>query len=667
MAETEEPGLTETEEDDPGHVARVYKYRVLGDLPQAGLDELARMQALASQLVTLEEAHEQAVAAVWEKYPEVADATDAVDAARERVAELSERASAERRRLGQRRVSKELRDQVKAAKAELRTAKEALRDRKDHMYEHAKDEFDVVHRRHREAVFATYGPSVAEGMYWANFNEVKQRHYNAVRAVRARRNAGQRAQLRRSWRPGEGTLAVQPQRRPLKGDPPRTPAMLASPTSKWRNTVALVPVTDPQEWALLVRQAMGHDPQWRGATVPPQAVDGGPPQSLRPQRWARLRFRVGAGDCAQELELPVLVSRPLPADAEIVLVRVSRRVTVGNPTVDVSFTCRLPAPEPRQLGLTVAAHLGWRALPDGALRVAVVTGAGPVPKHLRDELRDIVRFHGEGWHEVVIPVAWRETMAHLQWLQSRRSRRLDELKSWLLGWLDDHPRYAWLDELGCTAAEIAQWRSPARFVWLARRIHAVVEAMGLRLIELLAQRRLPLDPIDQVPIDQVQVFGPHVEVLRELDQELWTWRRRDKKLALWRAHRYERLRLQRRNAWYCVAAWLTTEAAAVRLDEWKVTAVTRAPAVEDADDMQAQRARANRVLAAPGELRSLIAQTARREGVAVEKPPGSKKSVHFTCCQSLDLSEAADSIRVPCNTCGVMVDQDLNAAQWLGA
>jgi hypothetical protein len=389
---------------------------------------------------------------------------------------------------------------------------------------------------------------------------------------------------------GAGTIAVQLPRG--QDDPPRTPELLASSTGKWRNIARLTPWWPPEVW-----QRLGRGEQRRLAR-------------------GSFRFRVGSGAHAQLVAVPVVIHRPLPPEADVVMVRITREQVAGHFQARISVVARIPTPPVRVAGPTVAVHLGWRSLPDGALRVAAVAGASAPPGHVAD----VVRHHGSWW-EIVLPGSWRAVASQLNTIRSRRGVELERLRDWLVARTSTHPDTASALPL---PGELRRWRSPRRFAALA---------LALR----------------DTPPGQVA----------EAAQRLETWRRQDRHLWEWETNERRQLLARRNDAWQRVAAWLAGQAGQVLLDSWALPPLRAVPDVSAPDDLQAQAARANLVLAAPGTLRSAIQNAAQARGVPVSAPKLVATN-HHACGFPLDAVGRMASALVRCQHCGEEVDQDYN-------
>lgn len=585
----------------PGTTMTVYRYAISGDLPDVAVDELRRAHVLRNKLTEVELAYQDAVAAAWAAHPEIAAAQERLGAAGDLVAELLEKAKAHRQRERGTRPDTGITTALKDARMIRKAAKEEIRGLKDRYYAgEVKPAILAASQARKEAVKAAYPEAIAGGLYWATFNDTAEHHAVSVAQVAAKRRSGQPAQVRfRRWT-GEGTLAVQLQRQ--AGEPARTPELIASGEGKWRNVATLGPWRDPAAFGAMPRG------ERRAAA-----------------RGGTLTFRIGSGERAAQVTVPVVVHRMLPADADITGMRITRRILAGKPQCSVSVTARVPAAPERAEGPLVAVHSGWRAMGDGSLRVAVISGAGPVPA----DLAGAVRAHG-GWAEVIVPASWRDVQANGEKVRSRRDQSLDALRARMLAWLAAHPEHR--DAIDPDGT-LARWKSPARFAALAIRLR------------------------EQVPDGGAELAG-----------FLESWRKQDKHLWTWEANERDQLTGRRDETWRRAAAWITSAAAVVVMDEWDVAPLARRPDVSEEDDPQSRAARANRVLAAPAGLRAAIRNAAAGRGVAVAEADMGP-AVHHACGTPLDAAARMESVMVWCGHpgCQVMVDQDRNALLLLEA
>jgi hypothetical protein len=573
----------------------VYRYAVHGDLPEAATAELDRAHQLQARLVEIERAHGDQVAAAWAAQPQLAAADQRLQELATRVEELTQAAAAERERTRRRRITATTAQALGEARAALRQARSDRRQLQERLYPVVKAQMVQARAARNAAIKATYRTAVGGGMYWATYNEVLGKHRAAVARVTTRRKQGRPSELRLRRFGGAGTIAVQLPRE--QDDPPRTPELLASGTGRWRNIAQLSPWYPPEEWQRLSRGEQ------------------------RRRARGSFRFRVGSGAAAQLVEVPVILHRPLPREADVAMVRITREQVAGHFRAWISVVARIPAPPARVTGPTVGVHLGWRSLPDGALRVAAVAGASAPPK----DLAEVARHHG-GWYEIVLPGSWRDLDRRINEVRSRRGVKLERLRAWLVAWTSAHPDTPDLPLPG----ELRRWRSPSRFA-----------ALALHLRD---------DPPAQVA---------------EAAERLEAWRRRDRHLWEREANERRQLLARRNDAWRRVAAWLAGQAGQVLVDGWALTPLRAVPDIVAPDDLQAQAARANAALAAPGTLRSAIENAAQARGVPVSAPTSAATATHHACGSPLDPADRMASTLVRCPRCDVQVDQDLNALRQL--
>jgi hypothetical protein len=576
----------------------VYRYAVYGDLPEAAIAELSHAHQLQTRLVEIERAYAEQVAAVWATQPQVTAADQRIQECSARVEELTRAAVAERERTGRRRVADATAQALQEARAVRREARTARRELQQRLYPVVKPQMAEAEAARVAAIKATYRPAIDDGLYWATYNEVVGQHRAAVARVKARRKQGFPAEVRVRRVADTGTIVVQLPRG--RDDPPRTPGLLVTRAGRWRNIAQLRPWYPPEAWQRFSRGEQ--------------------------RRLARgsFRFRVGSGGAAQLVEVPVIVHRPLPPEADVAMVRITREQVAGHFRAWISVVARVPAPPVRVAGPTVAVHLGWRSLSDGALRVAVAAGVSAPP----EDLADVARHHGS-WYEIVLPASWRAVAGQLDAIRSRRGVELDKLRDWLVAWTSAHPAPTPHPVLPLPD-ELRGWRSPRDFAELALRL----------------RRRY--------------VRGQVAEAAQRLE----AWRRKDRHLWEWEANERRQLLDRRNDAWRRVAAWLTDQAGQVLVDSWTLTSLGAVPDVAAPDEQQARAARANLRLGAPGTLRSAIENAAQARGVPVNAPEF-VAATHYSCGSPLDVADRMASVLVYCQHCDVQVDQDYNALSHL--
>jgi hypothetical protein len=592
--------------DQPQPALVVYRYGCPAwyDLPKGAMEQLQLAHELRNRLVAIEHAHEARVAAAWSAHPDLAPLEEHLEAATAKLAEITARAKAERTADRTTRARPATAEALRAARQARNDAKRALREARDAAYEQIKPAIVASRAERSVAVKALYAEFVqTRGLYWAVHNDVRDRFRTARDRVAALRLQGRPAKLsHRRW-DGSGTLTVQLQRK--QHEPPRTPALLASGEGPWRAVCQLTPWLEPERWAVYNRA--GQRQLGRG----------------------RLRLRIGAS----HLEVPVQLHRMLPATADVCLVRVTRIRVAGGHRVYVTVTARVPAPLRRERGPAVAVHLGWRVRADQSLRAAVWASTAPLTPPAT--VQDIVRVHDGGrWGEIIYPAAWRVETDELAELAARRQVNLNQTRDLLAEWLDEHGPVDIEGPDGpasLTGSDVRRWQAARRLARLA-----------------IAWRASP----------------PEGEGGEQIAVALERWRRRDRYWWEVHAHQTAQHAGRRRDAWRRAAAWLASEAGLLVLDDTDLARMARRPSVGTEDDRRDRIARANRAVAAPGELRAALARAASGRGVNVQvRARGGLTRTHYQCGGSNPPDgRYAEQTVVRCERCGRDYDQDRNAA-----
>jgi hypothetical protein len=588
----------------------VYRYgtpaRAAKDTPAPVIEQLLLGHELRNTLVEIHQRYEEAVASAWATHSEVTRVDDDLERTATALDEMRERIKAARRTHRSTKLRPENKTELAAVRTALSEAKTRRKEVRAAAYPAIKEAIVDAKGAEQAAVKATYTDFVqGRGLYWATFNDIVDRHRSAVKRVTADRKQGRPAQLRFSRWNGTGTITVQLQRK--AADPQRTPRILASGQGKWRNVVRIEPWIDPTEFSLLSRGEQRR--AGRGQVV----------------------MRAGSG----HVTIPIQMHRMLPADADITIVRLTRSRIGAAYRLALSVTAKLPD-SPRKGGIAAAAlHLGWRSRKDGSIRVGTIAAIEPL--HVPDDLADVIETRGDGtWAEIVLPVSFRGSITQIESLRSIRDKNLDATRAKLHAWLTEHGPVALTqhpitgEAQSVSAADVAHWRSPARFATLTQHWR-----------------------------DNPPTGGVHAAA------ELEAWRKQDKHLWNWEAHSRAQHIARRDDAWKRVAAWISSRFSHLILDEFNLTRIARVPDVDADHTAQARAARALRTIAAPGLLRTAISNAAQRRGTTVTTIPTTVKGtvVHFTCGgeNTRDQRYIKNAV-VTCDHCGNTYDQDHNAA-----
>lgn len=361
-------------------------------------------------------------------------------------------------------------------------------------------------------------------------------------------------------------------------------------------------------------------------------LHGGNSQCVLPVgKYTTLRLRISSNPDRSPVwaEFPAKVHRPIPEGSKIKRAMVQLRREGPREVWTLSLTVDEPAgyrSEPCGEGV-VAVDIGWRRYPGrGGLRVAA--------------------WHDDQGRSGLVELS-SDQVAALRYpedLRSQRDRNMDAMKKKvceLLRGMGEIPE--WLrsttvrhgDDLPTSAqavAWLAQWKSPARWVWLAR--------------EAAKQG-------DMLEIAQV------LEEWRYHDHHLWAWECGQRGKAL-----------RRRQGHYRVtAAWLARTYRTVVVEVFDIRDVAERPPPDQPETEQSERARSWRQLAAVSTLRDAIRNAVISRGgefIEVDAALTTQECPHEDC-QHVEPWDAAAQIerKPPCPACGRTWDQDDGAARVL--
>ena len=432
-----------------------YSWRV----PEPIQQQLRLAHELRQELVAMRLAYETELQAIWSSFPAVAAAEERVAQAQVAWTAASELAKAERIRL-KRRLPRS--DAEISATAALREARQQRRDEIAMVRDQAASRRAACTANHNAAQRVLYHRYVpVQGLFWCTWNDVVAQHLGAVKRLRQQRVTRPGARLHQHPFRNAGTIAVQLIRR--SADPPRSPAVLADPNSKYRNFFHL-PWTDPQAW-----DQMSAGQQRRTGRV-------------------SVRFRYGRSADGQMLfvELPVQQHRQLSADADITGARLTIRQTPQGPRSTLTVSATLPDSQIRRSGPSVAVHLGWRRSPDG---IIAATWRSTRALQIPADLGSMMIAETARTGRLMLPAAISEGFERADSVRGQRGQATRALQRSLVAWLSSHGPIEDPREPGnlLDAATVEQWRGAVHFHGLAGA-WAAGAPQGLESIAALVQR-----------------------------------------------------------------------------------------------------------------------------------------------------------------------------------
>ena len=348
--------------------------------------------------------------------------------------------------------------------------------------------------------------------------------------------------------------------------------------------------------------------RWRASGDPRLIAMADRDRNGTPDALRALWIRVGSHPDRSPVwaVFPLKMHRPLPARSVIKRATVSRRMRGPREEWSVEITIDTSlSPRSDACGVgAVAINFGWRVV-DSGLRVATWKGedgdAGELV--LADDVIGAIRKPED--------------------LREIRDRAFNVARAALVTWLAGRELSEWMGEATRT---LADWRSPGRLAALCLR---------------WAKTRLEGDDDGFAALEK----------WRYHDRHLWTWECDQRTSAL----RY------RRDVYRKFAAQLARHYSTVVVEDFDLSTIARHEPVESTTPEIAP-ARSNRFLAAVGELRTHIEHAFRSRGGIAEKVSASYTTATCHACGNVEEFDAITQIHHACRACGVVWDQDENAA-----
>lgn len=332
----------------------------------------------------------------------------------------------------------------------------------------------------------------------------------------------------------------------------------------------------------------------------------------RASRYGTFWMRIGSeGREPTWIKIPVFWHRAIPEGAKIKWVQLTRKERGGHSSRrwrwELNVTVQTPGhamkrkelEETAELRNAVGIDFGWRTMEDGSIRAAYACD------------------HQGNGYDIRLPVWAAERHRLTQELQSIRDRRFDEARNELVEWL---PQNNVPDEIRERLETLSRWRSHQR------------------LAKVVARWR-ELDP------------GPpaFIEAWRRQERHLYQWfRATSRQLVMWRRELYRH--------W---ALFFATRYEHVMIEDVQLSNMKRKPEIGE----EREEIRGKHMPASPGELRAQIEKTCLRERVPVFRVPAEQTTKTCASCGNLGIERNRDQLIVPCEACGVRVDQDDNAAR----
>jgi 5-methylcytosine-specific restriction endonuclease McrA len=513
-----------------------------------------------------------------------------------------------------------------AARAAHRHALDALRQAKHT----ARDKLTPEARAERAAIYAHETALAKEfynatPVYWGTRGLVIRSHEQAKEMKPALTDGTETVNLARKYYRGEGRIGVQ-----VQGGSPVN-AMMGDNSAH-----------------TLVRITRSHGRADGVTTKPARMIKNGPRKGQwLPERTVRtseahdrdyrlLHIRVDSDESRKPVfaTIPFTYDRQIPSDAVIKAVAVKVERVGAHRVWTINFTCELPRShvhvrrDEEKRGMpdvcgngVVAIDVGWRQVPQG-IRVAIAWGSD-----------------GHS-HELVLPMEW---VAKMRFVESIRSIKDGILLRALaaVSALRHDDLIAKPEWFLTMTATISHWRGAGRLV---------------RLVRHWGENRFggDADVFDGLVWWGEQTPDAHWR------QGLVGWLHQDKHLWDYASGRATRQINARDNLYRMWALYLARTYDTVVFEDFDLRDVLRAA------DQTNETAARNRTLASVSDLRTIISQAFVRLGGCGHETVDAAQSTHECAeCHHVDTFDSAAMIHHACSSCGVVWDQDENAAKIL--
>lgn len=414
----------------------------------------------------------------------------------------------------------------------------------------------------------------------------------------------------------------------------------------------------------------GTDTRLRVVKPPDDAWEGSR-GAQRKKYLTTVHFRIGSEDGAKPkwAVLPLIMHRPLPADAVIKWARLHR--TKDGPATlltrrgkrvplwkwEVHFVIEAPsfAVETRTDGGTCAFDLGWRSASNGV----------PLESLLVASWRD----SRGGSGRVHVPKDLVGRLEYAEGLRSTAEGNMNAMREFLAVWRDEN-KAALPEWLAAELETVRLWRSATRFfrvrgMWESKQLDGErFENDSVSLDWMPPWRKSAVKdnkPVLGVPLSVLPKAQPLLEWLREWQMQhehLWRWESRQRRKAL----------LYRREQYRVAAKSFATNYRRIVVRAIDLSDLATLPAPEEAPQSEGGYQRRNRTHAAPSEFRSALKAAAAKYGAEFVELTAVDASRTCPSCQHLNTwtdEQRKQTAMQTCEKCGTKFDFDLSAAEQL--
>lgn len=399
---------------------------------------------------------------------------------------------------------------------------------------------------------------------------------------------------------------------------------------------------------MAVKELFGSDPRIQIDPLPP---DTWRTRSGQRHAHAEVRFRIGSDGGRKPIwaKFPVLIHRPLPADAQVkwAILKVSRIGPRYRYELQLTVESRdFVRQEPKiGEGRVVALDIGWRRMKDDSFRVGY--------------LYDVFG----GARDIRLPAAIPVELSRAASVRSINDKVFGVARNTLTLWSKTHPELVsdWLREELTT---MHAWHARGRLARVARRMTNEMPSFVWKAWVRWRQERLGagLDLLAEFSEIDAWLGGSPLEAIT-VYLDFW----RKKEAHLWDMECAKRTRaLRRRKDLYRVIAHeLSSSYYVLVLEDINLAKMTARGKPEADGDHITEQVRAQNSVA-PNELRDALKQAFGKDRVVLVSPENTTR-LHHACghlnASTLFKEDQRAAVVVTCDHCKVEFDQDRNAAQ----
>jgi hypothetical protein len=384
--------------------------------------------------------------------------------------------------------------------------------------------------------------------------------------------------------------------------------------------------------------------------IVPKSLPGKPAQT-KSGLHCTVRIRVGSDEQKKPVwaEFPVLLHRMPPADAILTWAWILVRKQGPNTRYELQLSMESESFHHRRCGKgTVALDIGWRALPNGDIRVG----------YLVDD-------RGQE-RALIMPGVVKDSLDGANKLRGHSEKHFDTARQVFASWLATATGPA-ADWWRAETAFMHQWRAHAKLARLTEN--------GLRALDVSPDRvralwtRWRLERLGK----SLDLFGPIEELTRWfVSQGSWSpgecmmlylewWRRKDHHLYEFESNQRATALRRRKDIYRNLAADLASTYETLVVEKFDLRSFARNEAPEDEKTDFTKRAR---TVAAPHELRGAILGAWAKARTVVLPCKDTTRECHL--CHHVNKDwESPESLEQQCAGCGAIWDQDANAARIL--